>query len=163
MQQLSPDQHLLVRRGLSILESWFAQQRSPPELPPTFTENVGWPALWQALHSSSYWFSAEELQCLAACWSCRAHVYTHLGHGGVEEHAVLFNSEASTSLYYDAHVVLHLREGTKRGRFTRLVQGETINVIQQREYEEENDRERSREEEALLAQMNANTGSPHAW
>ena len=136
--ELSSDQRLLVRRGLSILEFGFAQRRSPPAWPPTFTESVGWPALWHALHSSSYWLSADELQCLAACCSCRVHVYTQRGDGEPEERAILRNSENLNFLSHEAHVMLRLGAGLKRGHFVRLVQEETLKAVQDREYEQEN-------------------------
>ena len=72
---LTREENALAEKGFMVLNRWFSQRRSHPVWPRSFTEIVGWPALRQSLLSSRYWLSPSELQCVAACWSCRVHVY----------------------------------------------------------------------------------------
>ena len=76
---LSQEQTRLAEQGYDILNFWYDQRINYPALPQSFTVEAGWPALRQALQHCSYWLSAAELQCVAAFWSCRAHV--HIDHG----------------------------------------------------------------------------------
>ena len=68
---LTGEQLSIIEEGYTALDLWFPHKRSHPETPKSFTDAAGWMALRQALHSNTYWLSATELQCIAACWSCR--------------------------------------------------------------------------------------------
>ena len=111
---LSPEQTRLAEQGYDILNVWFARRGSYPASPQTFAVEAGWPALWEALHHRSYWLSVAEVQCVAACCSCRVHAHIDHGIGSSVAFTSLQGSESVHPFRCDALVVLKVPGTRKR-------------------------------------------------
>ena len=115
---LTEEQVAIAAEGHTALNFWFSQKHSHPEVPKSFTDEAGWLALRQALHSNKYWLSAAELQCIAACWSC--HVHVHIDDGSVDSIAFspLLDPDSAPAFQTDAYVMLQVAMGLNVDMFS---------------------------------------------
>ena len=119
---LSDANRNLVENGRDILETWFALQLATPSKPSTCTDELAWDTLRTVFTDPGYWFSHEELRCLAYISSCDLHIHISqdLGRSATTEscmHCVQLPRQAPT-----AHVMLRMGGlSSRRGHFVRLV------------------------------------------
>ena len=119
---LTQAQKDLVAHGTSILEELFCIRSLPTALPDSWTHEVAWAALWIALQQHGYWLNYLELQCLAACCSCRLAVHTYYWSGHPPVHHSIEDFGDMPGLTAAADVMLRLPSPEHmRGHFLRLL------------------------------------------